>query len=260
MVARLSRLRYYPCMADKGVRLDKFLAERGVASRRTCADYVRAGRITVNGAVTPIPGHRVHPDRDRVTLDGEALATMPERHVTIALNKPRGYVCSTNARQGRTVYELLRNTPERLVPAGRLDKESEGLLLMSNDGELVLRLTHPRFGHEKEYEVTVKGDVSPPILDRLRSRLTIDGYRIQPVEVQVLAHDRKQDTHVLQFRLREGRNRQIRKMCAAANLDVVRLVRTRIQSITLNGLDPGHSRPLTEAELRELTGNFKNAQ
>lgn len=239
-------------MADQEIRLDKFLAERGVASRRASGDYVRTGRVTVNGARVTVPGHRIDPGADVVTLDGVSLSSVPDRHVTLMLHKPRGYVCTTNATQGRTVYELIPPTVERLVPVGRLDKDSEGLLLMSNDGDLVLRLTHPRFGHEKVYEVTVQGRVTRRILERLQSRLVIDGYRIQPASVRVLTCDRKRGTQVLEMRLQEGRNRQIRKMCAAVHLEVLRLVRTQLQTLTLAGLEPGQSRPLSKEELLAL--------
>jgi len=239
-------------MTDDSIRLDKFLAARGVASRRTSADYVRAGRVTVNGEPAESPGQRVNPDADQIAFDSKQVSSAPEHLVTIALNKPRGYVCTTNARQGRTVYELIPDMPERLVPVGRLDKESEGLLLMSNDGDLILRLTHPRFGHEKVYEVTVTGRVTLQVLTKLRSRLVIDGYRIQPVEVRELKRRTRDSARVLEFRLREGRNRQIRKMCAAAGLDITRLVRRQIQSITLEGLEPGQSRRLMETELASL--------
>lgn len=239
-------------MQDEGIRLQKFLAERGVASRRGAAEVVRAGRVQVNGKVVAEPGWRLNAQSDRVTVDGRALDEAPERRRTVALNKPRGCVCSAADGDGRTVVSLLRGVSERLVPVGRLDKNSEGLLLLSNDGELTLRLTHPRYEHEKTYRVTVSGAVTEAALAILRSRLVIDGYRIRPARVEFVKAGDVPGRSVLLFVLREGRNRQIRKMCEAAGLTVRRLVRTGIGNLALGGLRPGAWRDLTPVELREL--------
>lgn len=265
-------------MQNKGIRLQKFLAERGVASRRTCGQYVAAGRVRVNGTIVTQPGIRVDPEKDKVTLDGRVISKRREAHRTILLHKPRGYVCSTFSKQGRTVYALIRDVKERLVPVGRLDKNSEGLLLMSNDGELVNRLTHPRFGQEKTYRVTVSGKVDAVVLKKLRSRLVIDAYRIQPTKVKLLRKvadpdssgddvgSADPDSHVhgdvgsadperflLEFVLKEGRNRQIRKMCKQAALKVYRLVRVKIGNLALARLKPGQWRDLDNRELEKLS-------
>ena len=220
------------------LRLQKVLAERGVASRRHAADIIQAGRVTVNGETTLEAGLRVDPLEDRITVDGEPLPQERERIRTILIYKPRGYICSTNEEQGKTIYELIRDIPERLVPAGRLDKASEGLLIMTNDGPLHHRLTHPSHEHEKVYEVTVGGVVTESARKILRSALVIDGHEIQPVQVMVLGTTKTGCT-LLQFKLKEGRNRQIRKMCAAAKLTVLRLVRTSIEGIPKFDLKPG---------------------
>lgn len=237
---------------ESGDRLQKFLAARGIASRRGAADLVKAGRVQVNGQTVREPGWRVDARADHVAVDGRELPDERERLRTVLLNKPRGYVCSASERDGRTVLSLLGGVAERLVPVGRLDKNSEGLLLLSNDGDLVLRLTHPRFEQEKTYRVTVSGPVDARALATLRSRLTIDGYRIQPAAVEVLKEGAVQGRTILQFELREGRNRQIRKMCDAAGLTIHRLVRTRIRSLALGNLRPGEWRDLTPAERRAL--------
>jgi pseudouridine synthase len=239
-------------MSEEGTRLQKFLAGRGVASRRGAAELVGAGRVRVNGEAILEPGHRIDPQCDRVEVDGRPVPRARERLRTVLLNKPRGCVCSASEHDGRTVLSLLRGVQERLVPVGRLDKNSEGLLLLSNDGDLILRLTHPRFEQEKTYRATVSGAVGTPALTILRSRLVIDGYRIRPAQVEVLKPGATAGRTVLQFVLREGRNRQIRRMCEAAGLTVHRLVRTRIRSLACGALRPGEWRDLTPAELRDL--------
>ncbi|MDD4873204.1 MAG: pseudouridine synthase [Kiritimatiellae bacterium] len=226
-------------MKSTAIRLQKFLAERGTSSRRKCAGIIQEGHITVNGTVVREPGFRVDPVIDVICRDGKQLGSIKERHRTIILYKPRGYICSTSDKDGRTIYELIKGIPERLVPVGRLDKNSEGLLLMSNDGNLTLKLTHPRFEHEKTYEGTVTGMVDGHVLQKLRSRMLIDGYRIQPAKVNLLRKNTATGRIVLQFVLKEGRNQQIRKMCDQAGLEIHRLVRTKIGNMGISGLKPG---------------------
>lgn len=245
-------------MRPPTIRLQKVLAERGVASRRHCALVIADGRVAVNGQVVTEPGTRVDPSSDTITLDGGPLPRVKPESRTILLNKPRGYICSTSSREGRTVYDLVPNTAERLVPVGRLDKNSEGLLLLSNDGDLVNRLTHPRFGQEKTYRVTVSGSPTEATLARLRSRMVIDDYRIQPAVVNCLRPAEKAERAILAFTLTEGRNRQIRKMCATAGLRIHRLVRVSIAGLTLAGLDTGQWRDLTRTEVRRLCPSAKN--
>lgn len=233
------------------VRLQKYLAERGVASRRTCAGIVRAGRVSVNGRAVSEPGLRVNPDTDRIRLDGNDLPPRDPSPRTIMLYKPRGYLCS-RAGQGKTVYELLDAADSQLVPVGRLDKDSEGLLLLSNDGDLVHRLTHPRFEHEKVYRVTVSGPLDDLRLRTLNQPIVIDGARTRPAQVTLLRHGEKPGRLVLEIILKEGRKRQIRHLCSHAGLRVHRLVRTRTGVLTLKGLKPGQSRALSGRELRAL--------
>ena len=239
-------------MENETVRLQKFLSERGVASRRHAAVLVEEGRVAVNGTVVKIPGARVSPTGDTVTVDGQPVEARPPKPLTIALHKPRGYICSASSSDGQTVYDLIRGVPARVVPVGRLDKNSEGLLLMSNDGEFVDRLTHPRYLQEKAYRVTVSGDVTPAVLNTLRSELVIDGHRIQPVEVRYIRKGEAAGRSVLEFILREGRKRQIRQMCQQAGLTVCRLVRTRIRGLGLGSLKPGQWRELSQDEVQGL--------
>ncbi len=231
------------------MRLHKFLAQQGVASRRKVEEMMRGGRITVNDATVTLPGTRVRPGVDRVSVDGRPIDTQAARRRTIMLNKPRGYVCSMSWVEGKTVYELLRDVKERLVPVGRLDKNTEGLLLLSSDGDLVLRLTHPRFEKEKEYRVTVSGPVSDEQLRILRSPLLMDGYRTRPADVRISGSGTKEGRWILCFVLKEGRKRQIRALCEAAGLEIHRLARVRVGALTMGNLRPGQWRDLTEAEI-----------
>jgi 23S rRNA pseudouridine2605 synthase len=242
-------------MSQEAVRLQKYLAERGVASRRRCEEYIADGRVRVNGVVVVQQGAKVRPGEDSVELDGHPIAVLRDRRRTIMVNKPRGLVCSTSARQGRTVYELFSMpAAERLVPVGRLDKDSEGLLLLSNDGELVHRLTHPRHGHTKVYEVEVSGAVTEDVLHRLRSPIRIGNRTTAAASVCVLRRHTAMGGTVLRFALEEGRNRQIRRLCAAAGLRVERLVRVRVGRLGLGSLEPGKWRDLTPADIALAVG------
>jgi len=239
-------------MATDGERLDRFLARRGIGSRRTCARRIADGRVTVNNAGATEPGRRIRPGHDVVLVDGRPVPEQQETRRILLLHKPRGYVCSRSSAEGRSVFDLISGVAERLAPAGRLDKNSEGLLVLSNDGDLIYRLTHPRFQHEKTYRVTVSGPVTDTVLRRLSSRLVLDGYRVQPARVRILRKGAKPGRTILEFVLKEGRKRQIRLLCAAADLTVERLVRTRINQLELSGLKPGQWREATAKDLARL--------
>ncbi|MBQ4384352.1 MAG: rRNA pseudouridine synthase [Kiritimatiellae bacterium] len=231
-------------------RLQNVLAHAGVSSRRGAAAIIESGRVTVDGIVVKEPGARVDPASASISVDGRPLSA-PELKRTIMLYKPVGVLSSmSDPFGGRTVADLIRGkVAERVVPVGRLDKDSEGLLLMSNDGELTLKLTHPRYDHEKTYEVRVAGRWSDDKLRILRSAVKMpDGYVIRPVPVDVVDVGRD-NVHLLRFRLREGRKRQIRYMCSAAHLVVLSLKRVAIGSLALPAdLKPGEWRDLTREE------------
>ena len=237
-----------------GERLQNVLAHAGVASRRGAAEIVAAGRVTVDGVVVTEPGARVGPDA-KIAVDGRPLGAR-ERARTIVLYKPAGVLSTmSDPFGGRTVADLVRGAvDERLVPVGRLDKDSEGLLLLSNDGDLTLRLTHPRYEHEKTYVVRAAGRWSDEKLRVLRGPVAMpDGYVTRPVPVRVLSPTANGVT-TLEFKLREGRKRQIRYMCSAAHLVVVSLVRTRVGAFGLPPeLKPGEWRDLTADEISALT-------
>ena len=237
--------------APGGERLQNILARAGVASRRGAAALIESGVVSVDGLVVKEPGARFSPDA-KVRVHGRLVASA-EKKRTIVLYKPIGVLSSMSDPFGeKTVAEIVK-TPERLVPVGRLDKDSEGLLLMSNDGDLVNRLTHPRFEHAKTYIVKTAGRWSREKLSTLRSPITLDdGYTIRPVPVEVLSEGRD-NTQLLKFTLKEGRKRQIRKMCSAAHLVVLSLKRVAVGAFNLPPeLKPGEWRDLSPAETAAL--------
>jgi len=238
----------------EGERLQNVLSHAGVASRRHAAEIIAEGRVTVDGLVIREAGARVDASA-KIAVDGRPL-TRAEARRTVMLYKPIGVLSSmSDPFGGRTVADLLHGqVAERLVPVGRLDKDSEGLLLMSNDGDLVLRLTHPRYEHEKTYVVRVAGRWSEDRLRILRGPVKMpDGYETRPVPVRVLKTAENNVT-TLEFRLREGRKRQIRYMCSAAHLVVLSLKRVAVGGVKLDpALMPGQWRDLSGTELLSLT-------
>lgn len=227
-----------------GERLQKVLARRGIGSRRACEELIAAGRVTVNGAVAVL-GQRVDPARDRIAVDGVPVAVAPGL-VYWLLNKPRGVVTTASDPQGRpTVVDLVPREP-RVFPVGRLDADTEGLLLLTNDGDLAHRLTHPRYGVPKTYLAEVAGVPSDGDLARLRRGVVLDDGPTAPARVARLA------PRLLRITIHEGRNRQVRRMCEAIGHPVLRLVRTHIGPVSDPRLPPGAWRPLTPAELRAL--------
>ena len=237
-------------------RLQNILAHRGVASRRHSAAIIEEGRVTVDGVVCTEPGARFDPEKAAIRVDGRALAAGAETKRTIMMYKPVGVLSSvSDPFGGQTVVDLIRGkVRERLVPVGRLDKDSEGLILLSNDGDLALRFTHPRYGHEKVYVVRTAGRWSEDKLAVLRGPVTMpDGYVTRPVPVE-LVRTMENNTQLLVFRLKEGRKRQIRYMCSAAHLVVLSLKRVEISGLRLDErLKPGEWRDLTRQELAMLS-------
>lgn len=226
-------------------RLQKILSAAGVCSRRTAEEYIAAGRVMVNGAVSHI-GDKADPDRDEITVDRKPL---PARSGTVwlMLNKPRGYVTTLSDEKGRrTAAELVKDCGSRVWPVGRLDLDSEGLLLFTNDGETTDRLLHPSHEVEKEYHVTVEGDVSAA-LPILTGPMELDGVPLAPARVERLG-DRE-----LSVTIHQGKNRQVRRMCAQAGLKVTRLRRVREGNLLLGELPVGKWRRLTEEEIQALT-------
>jgi 23S rRNA pseudouridine2605 synthase len=230
--------------AAEGERLQKVLARAGFGSRRTCDDLIESGRVRVDGA-TAVLGQRVEPGRSRVEVDGVVVATAPGL-VYYLLNKPAGVITAASDTRGRAIVTDLVPAEPRVFPVGRLDMATEGLLLLTNDGDLAFAVAHPSGGVEKEYLVELDATPSPGALRRLRTGVTLEDGPTAPAEVGVLAPG------VLRLVIHEGRNRQVRRMCEAVGNKVRRLVRTRIGPITDPTLKPGRWRPLTQAEVRSL--------
>ena len=231
-------------------RLQKLIAAAGLCSRRRAEEWLEAGRVTVNGRAARV-GDKADPERDDVRLDGTPLQRQA-RSVCILLNKPRGYVTTLSDERGRpTVAELVRGVPERVYPIGRLDMDSEGLLLLTNDGALTQRLLHPSFRIDKTYEVDVSGfqPDSAAVLSAVRE---LDGEPVSPAQVTVLS--RSGERARLSVVIHEGKNRQIRRMCAQCGLTVRRLRRVQEHTLTLGSLPPGKWRYLTREELDALSG------
>ncbi len=237
--------------ADDAMRLNRYLAFCGVASRRASMDLIQTGRVSLNGAVTREPGVAVRPGEDEVRLDGESVLP-PAVMAYYAFHKPRGVVVSMEDELGREgLQPYLRRLPERVFAVGRLDRNSEGLLLLTNDGELGNRLLHPRYGVEKVYQVSVTPRPRPGQL-----RLLADGVQIGPQEKTAPAEVRIRRARakgaVLRMTLTEGKKREVRRMCRAVGLRVQRLKRIAFAGVTLAGLPAGKMRRLTSEEITEL--------
>ncbi len=235
-------------------RLQKILSAAGVASRRLAEDLIVQGRVSVNGTVVTELGTKADPASDEIRVDGRRLRG-PQRHRYILLNKPRGYVTTRSDPQGRpTVMDLLKGVREYVYPVGRLDYDSEGLLLLTNDGELAARLTHPRHEVERVYEARVRGVPGPHEIQRLEHGVVIAGRRTAPAKVR-LAHTQPAASGpqaVLRLSIHEGRHRQVRNMLDEVGHPVVRLRRVRIGPIADDMLKTGHYRELTPAEVAKL--------
>ena len=237
------------------IRLQKFIANMGLMSRRAAEDEIKNGNVAINGHVADL-GSKVDPVHDSVTYRGKRLVYEKPEHTYIVMNKPRGYLSSTSDDRGRKcVTDLLDGVDARVYPVGRLDLVSEGMLLLTDDGELKNRLTHPSHSLPKNYRVKVGSAVSDEQLEILTSPLVIDGYKIHPVQVSVGTTD--ESGTVLKMVLTEGRNRQIRKMCEQAGLTVKRLSRVSIGKLKLDGLPVGKWRYLTKEEIDYLYSETK---
>ena len=232
------------------IRLQKFMADAGIMSRRCAEEEIRQGKISVNGHPATI-GMSIDPKGDVVVYRGKRIVYARKEHTYIVINKPRGYLSSTTDDRGRKcVTDLISGVNARIYPVGRLDLISEGILILTDDGELKNRLTHPKHSVPKVYRVKVAEEVTEEKLMILTSPLVIDGYKIRPVEVSVGEHD--ESGTVLRMTLYEGRNRQIRKMCEQAGLTVKRLSRLSIGNIKLDGLPVGKWRYLEQHEVDYL--------
>lgn len=232
-------------------RLNKFLAHAGVCSRREADRWIAEGRVSVNGRAVMELGEKVDPARDKVAVDGKPVRGAEERPVYILMNKPAGRVVSVKDPFGRpTVLDLLGRLPVRVYPVGRLDLDTEGALLLTNDGETALRLTHPRYGAGKTYEVRVEGEPDEADLDKVRNGVFLEGRRTAPARVKVLRRGRR--WALLRVEMREGRKREIRKLFDAVGFPVAALARVDFAGLTLEGLKSGEWRYLNKKEVEGL--------
>lgn len=231
------------------VRLQKFLADAGVASRRAGEQIILEGRVAVNGTVVRELGTKVDPDHDHVKLDGKPLRA--KRKIYLAMNKPRGLVCTKNDEHGRpTIYELLPAEWGHLHSVGRLDFNSEGLILLTNDGSFSLHLTHPKYGVRKKYVATVSGSVDEAMLDRFKAGVYHDGDKLRIDRGKILGASSTQS--VVELELTEGKNREVRRLFESQGLSVKKLVRVQIGSVKLGQLKTNKWRTLTEPEIKSL--------
>jgi len=237
------------------IKLQKYFTDCGVLSRRAAEEEIKLGRVKVNGEPAEL-GRRIDPESDVVEYRGRILKPTVSDKLCLMLNKPRGYLTTLSDDRGRrTVRELVSGADRRVYPIGRLDMDSDGLLLLTDDGELANRLTHPRHEIPKIYRVTVRGELSDEQLLRLNAPMTIDGYELRAVKTVKLSSTPTET--LLEMELFEGRNRQIRKMCSSVGLSVLRLQRIAIGELTLGSLPQGKWRVLTEDELAYLRGEAK---
>ncbi|MBI3417076.1 MAG: rRNA pseudouridine synthase [Verrucomicrobia bacterium] len=231
------------------VRLQKFLAEAGVASRRACEQIILAGRVQVNGTSVRELGTKVDPSHDRVVVDGQALKA--KRKLYLALNKPRGYICTRqDPEQRRTLAELLPAEWSHVYSVGRLDFQSEGLILLTNDGEFSLRLTHPRYGVKKKYLASIEGEVTREMISKMTHGIDDEGETLKADRVRLLS--RHFSRCLVELELSEGKNREVRRLFETQGLLVNRLQRTQIGPVKLGELPVGKWRTLTEPEIKSL--------
>jgi 23S rRNA pseudouridine2605 synthase len=231
------------------VRLQKILASAGVASRRTAERLIVNGRVTVNGVVVETLGAKADPDRDRITVDGRPIRV--RRLVYVALNKPPGVLCTRKDESGRPiVIDLLPAEWSHLFPVGRLDRDSEGLLLLTNDGDFSLKLTHPRYAVSKIYQADITGLVEPAELSKLTSGVVDEGELLRADKVEIVTANRTRS--VVRLVLKQGKNREVRRLFAALGREVERLQRLQIGPLKLGELKPGKWRVLTPVEVKSL--------
>lgn len=242
------------------VRVSKFLSNLGIASRRSIEKLIDAGKVSINGQVIREQGIKIDPDKDRVMIENKIVKN-DSLLVYFWINKPVGIISAASSRSGETTVVDLVGTTRRIFPVGRLDKDSQGLLLLTNDGELTHRLTHPKYHIDKTYHVSVRGTVTDKKLDKLRQGVQLSEGRTAPAEISRLDKDMGTDYTWLSFVIHEGKNRQIRRMCEKVNLTVVDLIRVAVGPIHLTGLKPGNWRYASQQEiqsLKELVGMHRS--
>ncbi len=233
------------------IRLQKYIAEAGIASRRKAEELILQGKVQINGKVVTELGIKVNPDKDEVICNGNKIGKQ-EKKVYILLNKPIGYVTTTRDQfQRDTVLDLVK-VKERILPVGRLDMYTSGALILTNDGEFIYRVTHPKYEIEKTYQVTVKGIVTEEEIEQLKQGVRIENYISGKAKVKILKTDKEKDLSRIEITIHEGKNREVRKMCQAIGRKVLALHRSKIENISVKNLKIGEWRYLTDKEVSKL--------
>ena len=236
------------------IRLQKYMAECGVASRRKCEELISQGKVKVNEKIVTELGTKINPDKDKVAFNGKALKYEDDEKVYILLNKPIGYVTTVKDQFSRdTVLDLIK-TNKRVVPVGRLDMYTSGALILTNDGDFVYKVTHPKHEITKTYTVTVKGIIKNEEVEQLRKGVKIDDYTTRPAKVKILKTDEEKDISRLEITIHEGKNRQVRKMCESVGRRVIALHRSKIGNIGVKDIELGKWRYLKDFEVKKLIG------
>ena len=232
-------------------RLQKYLANNGIAARRKCEEYILDGRVKVNGKIVTELGTKINPEKDIIEFDGNAVEKV-EKHVYILLNKPIGYVTTVKDQFDRPTVLDLVNVKEKVLPVGRLDMYTSGALLLTNDGDFINKITHPKNEVEKTYTATVKGIVNQEDVQRLENGVEIDDYISGKAKVKILKTDEEKKLSRVQITIHEGKNREVRKMCEAIGKKVLALHRRKIENLDVKKLKIGQWRYVTDSEVKEL--------
>ncbi len=234
------------------IRLQKYLANLGIASRRKCEEYIIEGKVQVNNKIITTLGTKINPDIDEILFDGKKVKN-EKKLVYILLNKPIGYVTTVKDQFGRqTVLDLLKDVKEKVLPVGRLDMYTSGALILTNDGDFIYKVTHPKHQIKKTYTVTLKGIVKQNEINMLKNGVEIEDYITKPAEVKILKMDKEKQITRLEITIHEGKNRQVRKMCEAINKNVLALHRSKIGNLGVKDLKIGNYRYLKKEELNKI--------
>lgn len=233
-------------------RLQKFIANQGICSRRKAEEYITSGRIKVNGNVIMELGTKIDPNKDIIEVDGKKISNISGKKVYILLNKPIGYVTTTRDQFNRNTVLDLVNVKEKVLPVGRLDMYTSGAIILSNDGDFIYKITHPKYEVEKTYNVTLKGQVTDEEIEQLKNGVQIENYVTGKAKVKILRIDKEKDLSRVELIIHEGKNREVRKMCEAIGRKVLALHRTKIGNISVKDLRLGTWRYLKPNEIKSL--------
>lgn len=238
---------------EEPIRLQKYMADCGIASRRKCEEYIKNGYVKINGNIITELGTRINPSKDIVEYNGKKLESSKEDNIYILLNKPIGYVTTVNDQFSRqTVLDLIKGVNKRIVPVGRLDMYTSGALILTNDGEFVYKVTHPKYEIEKTYVATIKGMIQKEDVKKLEQGVKIEDYITKPAKVKILKTDLEKNISRVQITIHEGKNREVRKMCEVIGYKVIALHRSKIGNLDVKDLRIGEWRYLSKREIEKF--------